>query len=166
MVGHGKKSPFFSSFLTPPPFFFSILSWLWLEAMGSPSPWAEFPGDGSPRAGRPRHAALCTSTAGTAGPAHQTGSGCSHRPLLVWGTIPAPWHGTTRATPHINQPRLNFATAHLPDLAISLLFPWDSSANAPGPWAVQPLAPASLGPRGLPGLMRDLPPAARLPHPN
>lgn len=149
----------------PPLFFFSILSQLWLEAVGSPSPRAEFPEDGSARAGRPRHAALCISTAGTAGPALQRGSGCSHHLHLVWGTLPAPWRGTTRAALHINQPRLNFATAHLPDPAISLLFPWDSSANASGPWAVQPLAPAGLGPRGLPGLMRDLPPAARLTHP-
>ena len=115
------------------------------------------------RDGQPRHAALRVSAAGTAGAAHQKGSGCSHRPHLVWGTLPAPWHGTTRAALHINQPWLNLATGHLADPAISLLFPRDSSANASGPGLCSPShQPASA----LAGLMWDLPPAARPPRPS
>lgn len=93
--------------------------------------------------------------------AHQRGRGCSRCPRLLWGTLPAPWRRTTHAVRHINQPRLNLATGHLPDPAVSLLSPWDSSANALGPWAVQPPAQAAStlkvcpGPWGISLQLRD-----------
>lgn len=135
-VGSGKRKEEVRKILSspPPPFFFFLFTPFFLSFFFSPScpgcdwrPWAlptrrlDFQGTGM--CGM---AGLTTqpSAAGTAGAAHQRGSGCSHHPHLVWGTLPAPWHGTTHAAPHINQPRLNLTTGHLPDPTISLLFPW------------------------------------------